>query len=75
MPSFDLNSGYQVKYGDVEVNNGTVLTPTQVKNQPHLAWLAEAGAFYTVCMTGGCLNVSVPLLDIHSNNNHSGNIQ
>lgn len=41
----------QVKYADVEANNGNVVTPTQVKSQPQLSWSAEEGAFYTVCMT------------------------
>lgn len=53
MTLFDLDSCWQVKYGDIEVNNGTVLTPTQAKNQPQLSWAAEEGALYTVCMTGG----------------------
>ncbi|PAV80546.1 hypothetical protein WR25_11395 isoform A [Diploscapter pachys] len=35
----------------VEVNLGNVLTPTQVKDMPKLAWEADSGALYTVLMT------------------------
>uniref|UniRef100_A0A1L8EBV7 Putative phosphatidylethanolamine-binding protein n=1 Tax=Haematobia irritans TaxID=7368 RepID=A0A1L8EBV7_HAEIR len=37
--------------GGVEVKEGNVLTPTQVKDQPTLSWNADSNAFYTVCMT------------------------
>ncbi|XP_013102308.1 protein D3 [Stomoxys calcitrans] len=37
--------------GGVEVKEGNVLTPTQVKDQPTLSWNADSSAFYTVCMT------------------------
>lgn len=41
-----------VKYDSgVEVKEGNVLTPTQVKDQPKLSWNADPNAFYTVCMT------------------------
>lgn len=40
-----------VKYGQLEVKEGGVLTPTQVQNKPQLEWKADANAFYTVCMT------------------------
>jgi hypothetical protein len=36
----------------VSVNMGNVLTPTQVKDQPKVEFEAEAGAFYTLLMTG-----------------------
>lgn len=55
MTSFNIDSCWQVKYADVEANSGNVVTPTQVKSQPQLSWSAEEGAFYTVCMTGGCV--------------------
>lgn len=31
---------------------GTELTPTQVKDQPKVEWEAEAGAYYTLILTG-----------------------
>lgn len=37
--------------GGVEVKEGNVLTPTQVKDQPTISWEADPNAFYTVCMT------------------------
>ncbi|XP_045608066.1 protein D2 [Procambarus clarkii] len=41
-----------VKFGDLEINNGTVLTPTQTKAPPtHLAWPCEDDALYTLCLT------------------------
>lgn len=36
----------------VSVESGNVLTPTQVKDQPTVEYKAEAGAFYTLLMTG-----------------------
>lgn len=36
----------------VDVDLGNVLTPTQVKDQPTVEWEAEAGALYTLLMTG-----------------------
>lgn len=36
----------------IKVNLGNVLTPTQVKDQPEVEWEADAGAFYTLLMTG-----------------------
>lgn len=36
----------------VSVNLGNVLTPTQVKDKPTVEWEAEAGALYTLLMTG-----------------------
>jgi len=38
----------QVKYGDISVTPGKVLTPTQVKNQPILNWAADPNSFYAV---------------------------
>ena len=38
--------------GDVCVNLGNELTPTQVKNKPSIDFSAEANTFYTLCMTG-----------------------
>lgn len=36
--------------GDVKVELGKELTPTQVKDQPEVTWEAEAGALYTLLM-------------------------
>lgn len=33
---------------EVSANLGNVLTPTQVKDKPKVAWEAEKGAFYTL---------------------------
>ncbi|XP_048584814.1 protein D3 isoform X2 [Nematostella vectensis] len=42
----------KLKYGDLAVNKGNVLTPTQVQNPPtHISWPTEQGAFYTLLMT------------------------
>ncbi|CAH3029797.1 unnamed protein product [Porites evermanni] len=42
----------KVKYGDLEVNMGNVLKPSQVKNAPtSISWPVEEGAFYTLLMT------------------------
>lgn len=42
----------EVKFGDLEVNFGNVLTPTQVQNPPStLSWPTEDGALYTLCKT------------------------
>ncbi|XP_065341880.1 protein D2-like isoform X1 [Cloeon dipterum] len=35
----------------VSVDQGNELTPTQVKDIPTVAWNAESGALYTLCMT------------------------
>lgn len=44
---------FQVNYpSGVEVKEGNELTPTQVKDQPTVAWDAEPNTFYTVAMTG-----------------------
>lgn len=41
-----------VKYpSGVEVNEGNVLTPTQVKDQPTISWNGASDQFYTVAMT------------------------
>lgn len=43
----------QVSYsGGLKVEVGNELTPTQVKDKPQVQWDAEAGAYYTLCMTG-----------------------
>ena len=39
-----------VTYGELEVKEGCILTPTQVQNKPQLEWKADAKAFYTLCM-------------------------
>jgi hypothetical protein len=39
-----------VKYGSIEVQPGTIITPTQVKDQPTVDWDADANAFYTIVM-------------------------
>ncbi|PSN44482.1 OV-16 antigen [Blattella germanica] len=41
----------QVTYGNVSVNYGNELTPTQVKDMPSVTWNAEDGAYYLLCMT------------------------
>lgn len=44
---------FKVTYpSGVKVEQGNVLTPTQVKDVPSIKWEAENNAFYTVCMTG-----------------------
>ncbi len=40
-----------VKYGDLAVNLGNVLTPTQVKNPPQINWNADPNKLYVLCMT------------------------
>lgn len=35
----------------VKVNQGNVLTPTQVKDPPSVTWKAENDGLYTLCMT------------------------
>ncbi|KAG7200735.1 hypothetical protein KM043_001285 [Ampulex compressa] len=37
--------------GNLLVEIGKVLTPTQVKDKPTVTWSAEANGFYTLCMT------------------------
>uniref|UniRef100_A0A0P4WPH1 Phosphatidylethanolamine-binding protein n=1 Tax=Scylla olivacea TaxID=85551 RepID=A0A0P4WPH1_SCYOL len=44
-------STVQVRYGNTEVECGTVVTPTEAKDVPHLSWPVEEGALYTLCMT------------------------
>ncbi|XP_033102660.1 protein D3-like [Anneissia japonica] len=42
----------EVRYSDLVVDLGTVLTPTQVQNPPtYLKWAAEEGGLYTIVMT------------------------
>ncbi|XP_037795333.1 protein D2-like [Penaeus monodon] len=42
----------QIKYAEAEVNNGNVLTPTQVFSPPtYMSWPAKENALYTLCMT------------------------
>ncbi|XP_015116345.1 protein D2 isoform X2 [Diachasma alloeum] len=36
---------------NLKVEIGKELTPTQVKDKPEVKWNAEAGEFYTLCMT------------------------
>jgi len=40
-----------VQYGDLKVNMGNVLTPTQVKNPPKVSWEADSKKLYVLCMT------------------------
>jgi len=40
-----------VQYGDLKVNLGNELTPTQVKNPPKISWDADSNKFYVLCMT------------------------
>lgn len=42
----------EVQFGSIQLQPNTVLTPTQVKDVPHLNWHAEAGHYYTVIMNG-----------------------
>eukprot|EP00918_Siedleckia_nematoides_P076503 GHVU01167208.1.p1 GENE.GHVU01167208.1~~GHVU01167208.1.p1 ORF type:complete len:183 (-),score=24.27 GHVU01167208.1:382-930(-) len=44
------NSQLVVKYGDITVSPGVVLTPTQVKDRPVLDWDADNSAYYAVFM-------------------------
>ena len=42
----------ELKYGNTQVNLGTVLTPTQVKDAPtQIRWTAEPNALYTLIFT------------------------
>jgi len=42
----------EVKYGDLQVNNGNELTPSQVKEAPtSISWPTEDGSLYTLLMT------------------------
>ncbi|KAI5740602.1 hypothetical protein M8J76_005410 [Diaphorina citri] len=42
----------KVEYpGNVSVNLGNTLTPTQVKEQPHVSWSANPKDHYVLCMT------------------------
>lgn len=40
-----------VKYGQLSVNLGNELTPTQVKNPPTISWAADSNKLYVLCMT------------------------
>lgn len=43
---------FQITYSSgVSVNMGNELTPTQVKDQPTVAWAADDSAYYTLIMT------------------------
>jgi hypothetical protein len=42
----------QVRYGNLSVNLGNELTPTQVKNIPAVHWNADDGSYYLLCLTG-----------------------
>ena len=44
------NSLLEVTWKDVGANLGSVVTPTQMKDEPILKWEAEANAFYTVML-------------------------
>lgn len=49
---FRVTGFVTVKYpSGVEVSQGNVLTPTQVKDEPSVSWTADSNAFYTLCMT------------------------
>ena len=43
---------FQLVYGDITVDPGLVLTPTQVQNVPSVMWKAEDSEFYTLIMNG-----------------------
>jgi len=45
------NAQLKVEFGPHVVNMGNILTPTQVKDMPHVHWNAEGNALYTLCMT------------------------
>ena len=49
IPASVLNVTYP---NNIIVQIGVELTPTQVKDQPHVEWQADSEAFYTLCMTG-----------------------
>jgi hypothetical protein len=40
----------KVQYGSIDVAPGMVLTPTQVKNPPHVSWTADSHDFYSLVM-------------------------
>jgi hypothetical protein len=40
-----------VQYGDLKVNLGNTMTPTQVKNPPKFSWEADSKKLYVLCMT------------------------
>lgn len=46
----------KVTYSSGGIVNGVELTPTQVKDQPQVDWVAEAGAYYTLILTGNYLS-------------------
>lgn len=37
--------------GLLKVDEGNILTPTQVKDVPNVEWNADKNQFYTLCMT------------------------
>lgn len=41
----------EVCFCEVRAKEGNCLTPTEVQDQPELSWMAQADAFYTICMT------------------------
>ncbi|KAF5274947.1 hypothetical protein FQR65_LT04288 [Abscondita terminalis] len=45
------NSTLNVTYGNLKVNYGNELTPTDVKDPPNIEWPFEKGCFYLVLMT------------------------
>lgn len=56
-------SYFKVTYpSGVKVEQGNVLTPTQVKDIPTIKWEAENNGLYTVCMTGGYMCVLINYL-------------
>lgn len=38
--------------GQLTVNNGNELTPTQVKDEPNVTWESDSDSLYTLVMTG-----------------------
>ncbi|KAJ9601129.1 hypothetical protein L9F63_000708 [Diploptera punctata] len=41
----------EVTYGSLKVDDGNVMTPTQVKDPPTVKWNGEDGSYYLLCMT------------------------
>lgn len=41
---------HQVKWTEKNANLGSIVTPTQMKDEPSLMWPAEADSFYTVML-------------------------
>ena len=46
-----FSQSFSVKYGDIAVNMGNEVTPTQAAEAPTVSFDGEAGTFYTVVMT------------------------